>query len=393
MNTDQGSRENFSLSEGGPVYEALLKMNLLNKPGKLALAGLCITWLPLVIFSAFEGSLYTGAGVTFFKDAAIQFRLLAAMPILIMARLIIDNKVSDVLRYFSAVLMTDQEKQPVFTTAMHRAKILTSSSLTEIVLLLIVISTTISLVKSGAYSELNNGQISWMAYSREGNQNLTLAGHWVVFISLPLFQLFLYRWIWRYFVWVLLLFRFSRARLNLLVTHSDKTGGLGILLLVQKSFLQIFVAGSVVISGELIMNLIKHPDTFTTIRNELIGYVVLCLILILFPLIFFTGKLVRLKQEGLLQLSKLGADLSAEFEKEWINDKPIEKRLTEKQVDPSMLTDFDSVFESMQQIRPVPITLRDVIGLTIPLLAPFLPLLLIHFSVMELVQKILKLLV
>jgi len=72
---------------------------------------------------------------------------------------------------------------------------------------------------------------------------------------------------------------------------------------------------------------------------------------------------------------------------------PIEKRLDDKQVDPSMLTDYDSVFDTVQQIRMIPSTIRDVIGMAIPLIIPFLPLLLIHFSVVELLQKIMKLLV
>ena len=43
--------------------------------------------------------------------------------------------------------------------------------------------------------------------------------------------------------------------------------------------------------------------------------------------------------DGLLHLGNLSAALSNKFESEWVNNLPIEKRIEEKQVDPSMLFD------------------------------------------------------
>jgi hypothetical protein len=261
------------------------------------------------------------------------------------------------------------------------------------ILAIIVIIYTISLVKNNAFGELQGGTDSWMATTHAGNQELTFAGHWAVFISIPIFQFLFFRWTWRYIVWILLLFRLGRARLNLKPTHPDKAGGLGIIMLAQRSFNLLFVTGSVVVSGELIVRLLRDPGSFLTVRNEIIGYIVICVILVLFPLIFFMGKLLKTKQEAILELSKLGAQLSSKFEREWINDKPIEKRLAENEVDPSMLYDYSGIYDSVQQIRPFPITIRDAAGLAISLFVPFIPLLVIHFSIVELLQKIFKLLV
>ena len=155
----------------------------------------------------------------------------------------------------------------------------------------------------------------------------------------------------------------------------------------------LFVAGSVVVSGELIIRLTNNPDSFLTVRNEIIGFIVTCVILVLLPLLFFMGKLIKTKQEALIDMSKLGVELSSKFERDWESDEPIEKRVTENEVDPSMLVDYIGVFDSVQQMRPFPITFRDIVGLAIPLFVPFVPLLIIHFSVVELLQKILKLLV
>ncbi len=319
MDTIDRASEDFSLSEGGPFHDALVKMRLYNNQGKLAVVGLCITWLPLVIITAIEGTLYAGTQLPFLKDVAMQARLLVALP------------------------------------------------------MLIVIGATISLVKGSVYSGLEGGTASWMTATKEGNQTLSFAGDWAVFISIPLFQFFLLRWLWRYFVWVLLLFRLSKTPLSLLPSHADRAGGLGIFILAQRNFNLIFVAASVVISGQLIAQLTLDPDSFSTIRNEVIGYIVICLILVLFPLLFFTGKLAKTKHQGLVDLSNLSADLSRKFEEEWVNDLPIERRIAEKQADPSMVFDYSGIYDSLQQLRIIPI-------------------LFIHFSVGELLKRILGLL-
>jgi hypothetical protein len=393
MDLNQISPEDFSLSEGGPFFNALVKTRLINHPAKLALIISCITWLPLVIITVFEGTVYSGTTLPFLKDIAIQARIMVAIPILIMIRVTIDGKVNAVIRYFSVALLGPEEQKIIVTTALRRAKKLTNSAVSEIILAIIVVIYTISLVKTSSFGELQSGAQSWMAVSQEGLLNLTFAGQWAVFVSIPIFQFLFFRWIWRYFVWVLLLFRLARARLILRPTHPDKAGGLGIVMQAQRSFNMLFVAGSVVVSGELMIRLINNPESFLTVRNEIVGYIIICIILVLLPLLFFMGKLIKTKQEALIDMSKLGAELSSKFEREWESDEPIEKRVAENEVDPSMLVDYIGVFDSVQQMRPFPITLRDIIGLAIPLFVPFVPLLIIHFSVVELLQKILKLLV
>ncbi len=389
MDTDQKTPEDFSLSEGGPFHRVLVSTNLINHPAKIALISLCISWIPLVIITAANGSLFSGIAMPFLKDTAIQVRLLLAIPLLIIIRLDIDTKVNAVIHYIADALMSPEERQLIISTAIFRAKKLTNSAITEIILLIIVIIYTISLVKNNTFGELQGGTESWMAAA---NHSLTFAGKWAIFISIPIFQFLFFRWLWRYFVWILLLFRMSKSRIKLKPTHGDKAGGLGIIMMAQRSFNMIFVTAGVVASGELIVRLMKDPGSFITVRNEIIGYIVVCVILILLPLLFFMGKLLKTKQEALLDLSKLSATLSSKFEREWINEQPIEKRIADNEVDPSMLYDYAGVFDSVQQMRPFPVTIRDIIGLAIPLFIPFIPLLMIHFSVVELLQKILKLL-
>ena len=388
MDTSAHSQEDFSLSAGGPFNRALERMRLHNRLGRFAVVGLCITWLPLLLITIIEGTLYAGTQLPFLKDVAMHARLLVALPMLIMIKLPIDTKVNAVTKFLAEVLMSPEERQEFLTTAFRRARKLTSSAVTEIILLLIVIGATVSFVKGGVYSALEDGTISWMTYTKEAGQRLSVAGYWAVIISIPIFQFLLLRWLWRYFVWMILLFHLSKATLNLMPTHADRAGGLGIIMLAQRSFNLIFVAGGVSISGQLIAQLLKHPDSFESIRGQGIAYIIICLVFLLIPLLFFMQKLFKTKDKGLLHMSDLGATLSRQFEREWVNDLPIEKKPEEKQVDPSLLFDYSGMYDSLQQLRTVPVTPRDIIGMALKLFVPFIPILFIHFSVVELLQKI-----
>jgi hypothetical protein len=185
-----------------------------------------------------------------------------------------------------------------------------------------------------------------------------------------------------------LLFQLSKAKLNLMPTHADRTGGLGIIMLAQRSFSLIFVAGSVTISGQLIAQLMKHPDSFESIRGQGIAYIIISIVVLLIPLLFFMEKLFKVKNEGLLHMSNLGATLSRTFEREWLHDLPAEKIIAEKQVDPSMIFDYLGVYDSLQKLRIIPATPFDIIGMALLLLVPFIPIPFIHYSVVELLQKI-----
>ena len=377
----------FTLSDGGPFYKAMVKLRLLNIK-RLAIAALCITWLPLVVLTAMEGTLFSGTQLPFLSDVAMQARVLVALPMLILIKSTIEDRVSAVLRYILETLVTAEQRAIIVDTTLMKARKLTSSTLTELLLLLGVIIATISLVKGGVYGGLEKGTTSWMTTPQGSDPGLSTAGYWAVLISIPVFQFLFASWVWRYIVWILLLFQLSKVHLNLLPTHADRAGGLGMIMLAQKSFNLLFVVSAIVISGQFIVELIKHPDQFEAIRNEVIGYILVCIAFVLIPLLFFSGKLLRVKNNGLHQLSVLAASLSHKFEREWINDSPVEDRIEESKSDPSLLYDYAGMYEQLQKLRVVPVALNDITGLALALLVPFIPILFVHFSVGELLQRI-----
>ena len=389
MDQNKHPQEYFSISEGGLFHSILVKTHLNNSALKQIVAILCITWLPLLVITAFEGTIYSGVKIPFLKDAAIQMRLLVALPVLLIIKYIIDAKALDLEKYFSDTLMTDNDQQFILNRELHRMKRLASSAVAEIVLLLIVIVVTISPYKGGMIT----GTASWVIADGRMDTVLSFAGKWAHFISIPVFQFLILRWLWRYIIWALFLFRLSRTRLNLQPNHPDQAGGLGIVADVQKYFGLIFLVVSILASGEFMKRIMENPDSFSSIRGEAIGYITICVIIIFLPLFFFTGKLIKTRHKALIDYGNLGASLSNKFNEEWVGDIPIEKKASEGYISTSTLQDYSTVYRATENMRYIPFKLSEVILVTFILFIPYVPILVIRFSIIDLLQRLFGLLV
>ena len=392
MNTSQAQTENYSFIEGGLFRKVQVKLGVQNHQAVLAVAGICFAWLPLFIFSLLDGKLWTNASVPFLHDIAAQARFLVALPVFFLIRNTIDLKTTAVIKYMTVSLLDAEEQQRMLTVVLPRMRRWACSSITEWIMILIVVGSAWGLVQKVGYGGLQGDGINWRFVGLPADNVLSLAGKWAAFISIPFFQFLLLQWVWRYIVWMLLLFNFAKAKLILLPTHADRSGGIGILILAQRSFSLIFATVSIVLSGQLIVYVFNSKENLQMVGGIGIGFILLCLILLLLPLLFFMGKLVRIKQVGLLKLSRLASEISTKFEKEWLNNTVIEKRIEDQQVDPSMAYDYSCLYDLLQQFRVIPIVPRDIIGLAITIALPFIPILFVYFSAVEVLQKIIGLL-
>ncbi len=393
MKSSLNNEDNFSLIESGLINRALKKLKLDRKTVLLAFIVLCITWFPLVLLTAVEGTLFQGTGLPFLKDIAIQGRILIGIPMLILIKPIVYSRIPRVLQYISEVLIAPEDKEQFFSGALRKAKKYTDAAWSEIIMLL---SITVFAISPAAemtnfISEHHPG--SWYLAENNGKEVLSMAGKYAQYISKPVFQFLLLRWLWRYLVWIALLFRISQMKLNLKPTHPDGSGGISIIFLAQRNFMLFFVVCGMVISTVMINLLNDKMVTFEAIRIEILGYIIFSIVLVLFPLIFFMRKLIKTKYEGQLELSKAATNLSNKYEEEWVRPMGNEKRIAEETVDPSMQVDYSGVYILLQELRIIPVRLSDLMIMVVSLFIPFIPIFFIQFSVVELLQKLIGLLV
>jgi|GEM_PF-1686707 len=385
--------ENYSLTESGLINLWLKKLKLDQKRGLLAILVLSITWLPLIISTAIDGTLYAGTGVTFLKDLAIQGRLLVGILMLILIKDIVYIRIPRVLQYIYEVLIPPNEKEHFISGALRRAKKSTDSIWSEIIFFLAVTIFAISPAETTTLFLMQVESGSWLISQKEGREVLSFAGNWAQYISIPIFQFLLLRWLWRYIVWLILLYRISKINLILKPTHPDGSGGIGIIILAQRNFLMFFIACGMAISCVMINLLLNKGISFDVLKIEILGFIIFSIILLIFPLLFFMRKLIKTKYEGLLELSKAGINLSNKYEEEWVKPMGNEKKIAEDTVDPSMQVDYSGVYLLLQDLRIIPLRVSDVMFMAIALYLPFIPIFFIQFSIVELLQKLMGLLV
>ncbi len=390
MEQPEYKHDYFPFSEGGPVHGVLTRIHVYESRKKLVLLFWTITWLPLLILSIYEGTLTSG-DFPFLTDAATHARLLIALPMMLLIAGGIDYRIIEVKKYFAGTLMSGESQQREFDRILVSSRKLAESRIAEAAILLLIITVTVGYGNGSLIAGVPDGG-SWTHVSIGGQNMLTKAGTWLQRFSIPVYQFLLLRWFWRHVVWSIMLFRLSRTDMNLQATHPDKAGGLAVLMHAQKFFCTFFVAANVGISGQLCVKLLSAPDAFLSIRNDVFGYIGIFLVLIFLPMVFFSPKLLTVKENGLLHLSRTGARMSRMFEKEWVANLKMDEADPDTVIDPSTMQDYDTVFESLKEMRIVPFTVKDVMFVAILLFIPFLPILFIHFSVKELLGRLLGLL-
>lgn len=220
----------FSLVLGGPLFQLLRRAHLsddaLTLVGKrLAIISL-VCWLPLLVVSALQGRAFGGQGVPFLLDLELHVRFLIALPLLVVAELVVHVRMRNILEQFRERHLVPELERPRFAKAIEAAFQLRNSVLAEVVLIAIVYIVGIEVIFKH-YTALNAE--TWSATPTPGGPVLSAAGIWYTYVSLPVFQFLLVRWYFRIFTWARFLWHVSRIELSLIPTHPDRLGGLGFL--------------------------------------------------------------------------------------------------------------------------------------------------------------------
>src|SRR5215467_6176000 len=219
----EAAARRFSLVTGGPTYDFLLRFRVIRKhlPNVThrILATVALTWLPLLLLSL-RGGLASSqlVKIPFLYDFSVYGRFLLAIPLLILAEEIIDPAIRLCLAEFVESGIVPDHDLPRFEQLLQRIQHLRESAIPEMIIFVLTFFPTFLF-----QHEWTAGVVSsWHTNAR----GLTAAGWWFAIISAPFLRFIIYRWIFRYFVWSLLLWRISRLNLVLVPTHPDHTAGL-----------------------------------------------------------------------------------------------------------------------------------------------------------------------
>jgi len=345
-----------------------------------------IAWLPLMVLTLIDGTFYTPElTLPFIKDVTPFVRGLIVIPLLVMADNLIEPMIARVLKYLKVSgIVADSEKE-CLSSAAERMTRQMNSKLLQVILMVLVVAAS-WMLQSGYVDMWNeDGVTSWMLEPENGGVDETLAGSWFLLVTSPLVSFLLYRWMWRFFVWSIFLYRVSRMKLELYASHTDLAGGLGMVGVNHSLFGILFVIMATLVSSELAGNVLYEGETLVDVKQLVIVFIAISLVVLFIPLLFFTNKLIHLKHKALVTYGTLQNQLSGDFHKHWITDET--KKLVES-MQPSAMADYSAVYEIVSNMRVVPINMKTIVIVAALILLPFLPLALTESSFWGILEMI-----
>jgi hypothetical protein len=377
--------EELSIVEGGPLYRIQLRAGLMKREApriiKRAVLFALVAWLPLLILSAAQGLLFANVAIPFVHDFAAYSRFLVAVPLLVVAEIIIGGRLAEVASYFVTSGLVPEHDYPDFDSAVADTMKLRDSTFAEVVILGITYASAY-----GALQEFSGDVSTWHALLGESGHQLTLAGYWYVLVAVPIFQFLTYRWLWRLFIWCKFLRRVSKLDLQLIPTHPDRAGGLSFLGDAHRAFVIIIFAIACTASGLFCREVLFQGVSIQSFKFPVAAYVVVCLLLFLGPLLMFAPKLLKVRRKGLLEYGALGTTYTSLFQEKWVKGMNPSGEPILGSSDIQSLANFGNSYDLVTRMRVFPFEPRAAVTLALAALLPMVPVLATAMPIKEVLK-------
>ena len=381
----------FSVVLGGPLYQMVRRARLSGDALELVRRRLVVislfAWLPLLVLSVLGGRAWGDAvTVPFFRDLEVHVRLLLTLPLLVVAELVVHQRMRPVVRQFLERDLITPASRARFDAAVASAHGLRNSVVAEVVLIALVYVFNVYFWPRFVAMDVS----SWYAMPGAGGRQLSAAGWWFVCVSNPLAHFILLRWYFRLFVWMRFLWQVGRCDLSLVPTHPDRVGGLGFLSGIVVAFAPLLLAHGTLLAAAIANRIFFQGATLPEFKVEIGVVVVFLLLIVLGPLLLFIPHLSRARRIGLREYGTLAQRYVRDFDTKWLRGgAPAGEQLLGS-ADLQSLADLGNSFEVIRGMRVVAFTRDTVIALAVITLVPVAPLLLTMVSLEELLKRLLQ---
>jgi hypothetical protein len=382
----------FLLMEGGPLFSIEKRVGLIKervpRTKRRAVVAALLTWVPLLALSAIGGRAFGHTvPVSFIRDFSAYSRFLLAVPLLLLAENIIGPRIAQAASHFVQSGVVIEKDFGKFDKLVELGLHARDSIIAEVVLVVLVYVTTII-----GFKETAVHATTWYATHTETGSSLTMAGWWLLGFCTPLYQFLIYRWLWRLFLWFHFLTRIRNLDLQLFPTHPDEAGGLGFVGDSQRFFGILLFAISIGSTGVLANDIVYDKVPLQSFAPAIGAYVVAALLVLVGPLIVFTGMLLKTKRIGLHQYGTLATEYMGSFHRKWIEHQNADNESLLGTGDIRSLADLGNSFGLIEKMRPLPIDLRLLLHLVVATLLPMVPLLLTVMPLKDVLKLLMKVL-
>jgi hypothetical protein len=370
----------------GPPMLAEARLGLL-RPGRLRTGRRCLlfvllTWAPLALLSALEGTFMPrGDGISFLADLGAFARSWVAGPLLLVADVMAGRELSRIAGRFGWTCALS----PAAREGFERIVASTIRLRDGLVLELAVAATVLVLVVS-MLQGLPLDQLPLWHHSAADPHRLSAAGWWYALVSLPLLLVLVVGWLWRLVLWTRFLVLVSRLDLSIVPEHPDRAGGLGFMGYSVRGFAIVAAAFGAIVAGAVANQVVNMGAPLTSFRYLIAGTAAVCVVLFCSPLCVFGLRLAAERRTGMRHFGQLATAFGLEFRREWFTGRRVEREILDRG-DFSAATDLYQVVDRVQAMRFVPLDRVNVAMIAVATLLPFVPVALLALPV-ETVLKI-----
>jgi hypothetical protein len=377
-----GAIDDFHLTAGGPLFDLERTLHL-ERPGRQILAAIAVTWIPFVLF-AVVGKLVTGKAEALFLDPSAHVRLLVALPLFLVAERVLNDQCQRAIRHFHDEQFVPAGQQATFAATLRRGLHARDSRVVEAILL--------GLAFLGGLSALAGltGPSGFVQGIKEVSRHFSAARIWYALAAIPLYQFMLYRLLWRWAIWALVVWRMSRLPLQLVPTHPDRHGGIRFLKKPSVGFFAVLLlALSSLNSAAWGTQILTSGATLAQFQMLFGAFFVVAVALAFGPLLAFVPKLFVVRRDAHHQYGGLAVDYGRQFHRKWI-------RSTREDMlgssDFQSLADLGNTYrETVDRIGLWLFGARDVLILLVAALLPVVPLALTAMPLPELLKRLAQL--
>lgn len=387
--TDQNSAnyDGFSLVQGGLFYTLTSALHLRQGSrqdlNRTALAIIALTWVPVFLMTVISGSSDdTDTTISFSEDFLFHIRFLLVVPFLILIERIVDESFLAYIKVSDDLVPNSQ--QEAFNRMVRQLDRLTSSYIPEIIMLSVM----------GVYiflfwEDLNSSSMV-RNYMENSDHELKMAGWYYLLVCVPVFQFLVFRWLWRWLVWVFSMIRISGFRLQVDPLHADDMAGLAYLNGCPLSFSLILVGMSAILSAIIGIDVIYQGAPLESYVFPILVYVVFLPVILYFPLLLFLPKLIEARTYGVVKFGSLLRKHNLDYVAKWVEDKTGNKEPVLGSMDNSSLSDINGSYAPVQAIKLIPLSYKLITESFVLNVIPFIPLVFTYYSGTELFNTLIK---
>jgi len=364
------SDREVSLIRGGPFYQAQLITRLIRPHqwnlGKRILFAIAIGWLPLFLLTAIFAP---SAVAELLRDYKVASRMLIAVPILLFGQILMESK-------FRTIVSTAREDLVAPADMLQFNGILAElARLRDSVLPEVVTAALVVLHEVMSFSGKIGMAGDWAVLGAQTafGVHLSPAGWYYVAVSQFIYQFLVGLCLWKWLLWTLFVFKVSRIRLQLMVSHPDKHGGMGFFGMSTLAFAPIAFAVTAAVGATWRYEILNMDARLMSFKLPAIVLLILVVLMAIGPLLFFVPKLAPLRRKGILQYGSLAHLESAEFHDKWILHREGHELEFLSAPEVSTLTDLATSFQNIEDMKAIPLDKGSIIAPMFAAIVPLLP--------------------